>query len=206
MTKLLTYVTAVFLIIGIPISTIYWWPQFWGPQAGYWDQWVPWLKIASAILGALWILRLVIWIKEKREESKFYREKVRAMNIPTPENTSSRGPDWFVNEHGQASRRPESEPQGEPITFVDHSEFINSKSPFADFLTNQRINCLLEEGEIIIKEAESIRRQTGNMDFLERESFLSAINHKPGTERQKHDSLSDSIRKKYGIGRNKFRL
>ena len=88
--------------------------------------------------------------------------------------------DWRVNKDGQAFH-PEDEPQSEPISFVDPNEFINSQSPFehgADFLTNLEINRLLEEGKITIKDAESARRQTKNMDFLERESFLSAIEHR----------------------------
>jgi hypothetical protein len=187
LTRFLYITTLIFLVVGIPVSTIYWWPQFWGPQfshPGYWDQWVHWLKIASAVLAALWILDLIIWIKKKREESKFYRDRARAMNISPPENASPRGPDWIAPEQGPAYR-PEDKAQSEPIGFVDSvdaSELINSQSSFehgADFLTNQRINRLLEEGEITIKEAEATRRQTKNMDFLERERFLSAIEHRP---------------------------
>lgn len=87
---------------------------------------------------------------------------------------------WPVNEHGQAIP-PESEPQGEPTTFVDSSEFIKSPSPlesFEDFQTNQRINRLIKEKRITIEEAKSVRQQTCNMDFLERKGFLSAIEHR----------------------------
>ena len=133
MTKLLTYVTAIFLIIGIPISTIYWWPQFWGPQfslaTGYWDQWIHGLKIASAVLAALWVLRLVLWIRSKREASKFYGAMGRDMNV------SARREDWRVNKEGQAFH-PEDEPQSEPISYIVPEPLI-SQSVFQqgkDFL------------------------------------------------------------------------
>ena len=119
-----------------------------------------------------------------------------------------RRPDWIAPEHGPAYR-PEDEPQSEPISFVDPSEFINSQSPFehgANFLTNLRINRLLEEGKITIKEAEATRRQTKSMDFLERERFLSAIEHRAETESQEQDTSRGSILKKYGFDPKKFRF
>ena len=124
------------------------------------------------------------------------------MNSSTPEDASPRGTDWIVNEHGQATR-PEAEPQSEFTGFVNPSEFINSQP---DFLKNQRINRLLEEEKITIKEAGEIRRQTKNMDFFEREGFLSAIEHRVETERQKHDRSRGSILKKHGLDSKKFRF
>jgi len=104
MTKVLIYITIIFALIAIPVSTIYWWPGFWGPQSEYWYPWIPWLKIALAVIAALWLLRLIIWIREKREGGKFYG------GIPTSEGTAPRSKgdapsgvvDWIVDEHGQA--------------------------------------------------------------------------------------------------------
>ena len=159
-----------------------------------------------------------MWIKGKSEESKFYRN--RAMNKSVPEKyveaipttfegtappstlgASPRREDWRVNENGQAFH-----PQDEPISFVEPE--VEPEPPFehgADFLTDERINRLLKGGKISLPDAESIRRQTKNMNFLQRESFLSAIEHRR-TKRQERDRSSESIAKRYGIFGNRFGL
>ena len=119
MTKVLIYITIIFALIAIPVSTIYWWPGFWGPQSEYWYPWFPWLKIALAVIAALWLLRLIIWIREKREGGKFYG------GIPTSEGTAPRSKgdapsgvvDWILDEHGQA-RPSHGKPQGEPESYA----------------------------------------------------------------------------------------
>jgi hypothetical protein len=73
------------------------------------------------------------------------------------------GIDWIVNEDGQAFH-PEDEPVSSGYCF----------EPQEDFWANQRINRLLESG-MSPEGAESVRRQIKNMSFLEKESFLSAV-------------------------------
>jgi hypothetical protein len=81
--------------------------------------------------------------------------------------------DWIVNEEGQAFR-----PKEEPTSFVDPNQFINSQSCFEspeDFLINRKINDLIKSGKISVTDAGSARQQIKNMDYLEKENFLSAI-------------------------------
>ena len=127
---------------------------------------------------------------------------------PTP---TFKPPDWIGQKDGPPYR-PGSEPQGEFIPPVYPSEFIiesqSPQSPFEglDLLTKQRITNLLREGKITtVEEFEATCRQAANMDFLERESFLSAIECREETQRQEHESSRDSILKKYGLGQFKFR-
>jgi hypothetical protein len=125
MTKVLIWITVIFALIAIPISTIYWWPGFWGPQADYWYPWIPWLKIASAVIAGLWLLRLIIWIRERRVGVKLYGA------IPYCEGTAphgtgdepSGGADWIVGKDGEA-RRPHGKPQGEPESYDIVPEFL----------------------------------------------------------------------------------
>jgi hypothetical protein len=211
LTKFFLIATLILLVVGIPVSAIYWWVHSWAPgvwYSGYWNQWAHWVIIASVALAALWILYLIVWIIAKKRERKFHRDTgtaLQSMNVSPSEPSGKR---WYVKPDGTATDTlpPNA---SETISFVDPSEFINSQSPFehgADFMMNERINRLLEEGKITIKEYEVCRRVTKNMDFLERESFLSAVEHRDETERQEHDRLPDSILKKYGIDPNMFRL
>ena len=140
LTKFLLVATFILLVVGIPVSTTYWWPQFWGPQfpREYWEQWVQWLLIAATVLGALWVLRLIIWIKGKREEREFHSAMSRGMNVSPPINapphltSSPEGKHWWVPPDGPPSDIPPpntSEPIG-TYEFIDPSEFITSQSPF----------------------------------------------------------------------------
>lgn len=213
LTKFLLAITLILLVVGIPVSTIYWWPQFWGPQfsnPGYWSQWVHWLNIAFIILAALWILDLIIWKREWILDiitPIIPRKKKGEAELKIPKFPSSRE-DWRVNEHGQAFHL-EDEPNSESINFGEPTEFNSSQSNFEHIeksLINQKINRFIEEGKITIKEAEAIRRQTMNMNFLDSENFLSAIAHRAEKGRQERDTSLDSISKKYGIDPNKFKL
>lgn len=204
MTRLLTYITVIFLIIGIPSALA----ELVQPSRG---QWIHWVLIASAVLAALWILHLIIWIKEKRGGSKFHR--ARAMNISTPENASPRRPDWIFYEHGQA-RHPEDEPQGEP-TPLEPMDYIKPEREGTrigawQYLNNQKLNKLVEEKRLTPDEALEYRREiekAGGDDFSQMQlgGLLGAIEHRAETERQEHDSSSYSIRKKYGFGSSRFR-
>lgn len=216
MTRFLLKATLILLVVGIPLSAICWWFRpFLSPGVffpGYWGQWVHWVKIGLIVLAALWLLRLIIWIIAKKGESKFSGDMGRGVNVSPPlgvtptakDRGAPNGKHWYVKPDGTITDTPPYN-ASEPISFVDQSEFIDHP---IDFMTNQRINRLLEEGEITIKEAGAIRRQIKleSMDFLEREGFLSAIEHRPERGRQEHDRALDSILKKYGLERNRFRL
>ncbi len=188
MTTLLTYITVIFLIIGIPSALA----ELVQPSRG---QWIHWVLIASAVLAVLWIVRLIIWIRGKIEEKVSYRDMnvspskptLEANRVPPPHGT------FYVAPNGTTT---DTTPFTTSETVETHEIFepMKSQSPFehsADFLTNQRINRLLGAGDITIKEAEATRQQAKNMDFLERESFLSAIEHRREIERQEHDSSPD---------------
>ena len=115
MTKVLVCITVIFALIAIPISTIYWWPGFWGPQSEYWYPWIPWLKIALAVIAGLWLLHLILWVRDRRAGGKFYGS-IPVHEGTVPPNTSDEPAgeaDWVVDEHGQA-RRPHGKPPGEP--------------------------------------------------------------------------------------------
>ena len=119
MTKVLVYITVIFALFTIPISTIYWWPGFWGPQADYWYPWIPWLKIASAVIAGLWLLRLILWVRDRRPAVRFHRD-IPTCECTAPHSTSDEPvgeADWIVDEHGQA-RRPHGKPQGEPESYA----------------------------------------------------------------------------------------
>lgn len=125
MTRFLIYVTTIFLIIGIPTALA----ELVQPSRG---QWIHWIIIASAVLAALWILDLVLWIRAKREESKFFRN--RATNESSPEKYAGAIPTfedtapppelayWEVNDKGQAT--PIYKPRvvehivSEPISYI----------------------------------------------------------------------------------------
>jgi len=125
LTRFLTYITIIFLIIGIPSALA----ELVQPSRG---QWIHWIMIASAVLAALWILRLIIWIKERREESKFPRDTGEGMNVlppadftePTYQEVESDA-DWVVPEHGPATRPKKPK-------FTEHivSEPLMSQSVF----------------------------------------------------------------------------
>jgi hypothetical protein len=199
-------------VLGIPASAIYWWihslvPGVWYP--GYWGQWTHWIIIASAILAALWILRLIMWIIAKKRESRFYQEVGRAMNVPHIGQSYYFGPDgsgatysqevesdadWVAPEHGPATRpkRPKvSEPiVSEPISYVA-PEPLGSQSIFQQ---GQEFLRTKAETELINEETELVKE------------LKEEIRDKRQRERQEHDISLDSLSKKYGIDPKRFKL
>jgi hypothetical protein len=150
MTKVLIYVTVIFALFAIPITTIYWWPGFWGFQADYWYPWIPWLGIASAVIAGLWLLRLILWVRDRRPAVRFHRD-IPTCECTAPHSTSDEPvgeADWIVDEHGQA-RRPNYKPQGEsesypvpesldddPLSQAD--KYIRETKKLAEHLTDGR--------------------------------------------------------------------
>jgi hypothetical protein len=118
MTKVLVYITVIFALIAIPISTIYWWPRFWGSQSEHWYPWIPWLKIALAVIAGLWLLRLILWVRERRVGGKFYGgiSMYEGTALHSTSDEPSSEADWIVDEHGPP-RRPHGKPQGEPESY-----------------------------------------------------------------------------------------
>ena len=78
MTRFVWVVTSIF-IVGTPISALIWWGQglgmrygtVFGQEAppgwvnGYWALWFEGVKIAFLVVAALWIVKLIFWIRNK---------------------------------------------------------------------------------------------------------------------------------------------
>ena len=217
MTRLLTYITVIFLIIGIPSALA----ELVQPSRG---QWIHWVLIASAVLAALWILRLIIWIKKKRVSTpeNALEASLEALleafpaspEAPQAGSPSPRGPDWVAPEQGPAYR-PEDKLQSEP-TPLEPMGYIKpdregTRIGVWQYLNNQKLNKLVEEKRLTPDEALEYRREiekVGGDDSSQMQlgGLLGAIEHRAETERQKHDSSPDSILKKYGFNRKKFGL
>jgi len=129
LTRFLTYITIIFLIIGIPSALA----ELVQPSRG---QWIHWVLIASAVLAALWILRLIIWVKERRKEADFYRAMGRGMDVspplgvtPTAEDRGApNGKRWYVKPDGTTTDTPPYN-ASEPISSIV-SEPLMSQSVF----------------------------------------------------------------------------
>jgi hypothetical protein len=97
--------------------------------------------------------------------------------VPVHHPSSPQGKTWWVPLSGLSSEKPP--PDGNERTdragTVPEGEIIDVQSPYGDSWTDQRINRLHRKGRIDIREAESLRRQTKNMGFFEKQSFLRNI-------------------------------
>jgi hypothetical protein len=112
----------------------------------------------------IWVIFILLYIlfpnsrrKTRQDDGQYSRDTIRIGQEPTsPSNVN------------------------EPTRFeFDPNDNLHSETKQdLDFMTQLRINRLVEKREITIEEAEIASRQTNNMDFLERERFLSAIEHR----------------------------
>lgn len=166
MRNVLIYVTVIFALFALPITTIFWWPGFWGAQADYWYPWIPKLEIAAAVIAGLWLIQLIPWLRERRPRVRLHRGvpyhqatvQHSTSDEPYYQATAQRStsdepssePDWIVDEHGRA-RRPHDKPQGEPQSYpvpeaLDYDpvswakEYVReTKKQAKDFLDPRRI-------------------------------------------------------------------
>ena len=213
MTRLLIYVTAIFLIIGIPSALA----DLVQPSRG---QWIHWVLIASAVLAALWILRLIIWIKRKIEEKVSYRDMnvstskptLKANRVPPPHGTIYVSPDGTATD----TPPPNTSETLETHEFVEPMQNIKSEREATHMgvwqgINNQKLDKIVQEGRLTPREALEFQRaiEKAGDDLFSQErlgNLLQAIDQGAESERQEHERLQDSILKKYGIDPNKFRL
>jgi hypothetical protein len=205
LTRFLYITTLILLILGIPVSAIYWWAHSWAPgvwYSGYWGDWIRWVLIASAVLVSLWILDLIMWIRNKREKADQYRKfKTSLQNSSPPSNT-----DFTVDEHGQATYVKNQSTVTDPVfeegrNFISnnkyHNEFFksetdstkesktkNSENDARINLMKGEVNYLVEEGKLTTNEAIKLRHDIENsidspQTYLDTKHFLQAIRHRP---------------------------
>lgn len=145
-----------------------------------------WYLIRGIVILVMFILSYKLFPKR--------RERQRYSMSPTPPPEPSLFPSFepnppphlgqstgtiYVDVDGKPAPPPNANESSGFYEYVDDSDIASSQPSDTDFLTNLRINRLVEEGKITIKEAEATRQQTKNMGFIEREGFLSAIERRP---------------------------
>jgi len=148
-----------------------------------------WLMI-PVILGAIFLI--IFLIKRRRGKIKLPQYLGNVPTIPksvgdVPLKGHYFGPDGpgtdkiqppaneTINHHEFAQSNT-----GDPIFYgqIGPSEFQSPLKHIEDSLTNSDISRLVKEGKITIEEAAKTLEIVKNMDFMDRNSFLSAIEHR----------------------------
>lgn len=113
---------------------------------------------------------------KKKKQNKYIESEFQVPLAPIPKYFGPDGPG--MNTRQQSHNYDNDFKHEQPDDIKYNLPLFDSNLEMENNITNHFINQLVKDGKISIIEAESIRHQTKNMNFLESQNFISSIEYR----------------------------